>query len=72
MAEALNSVFKAKCIRNPDKRPQGGWKSVRNVEIADAEYADWFNHRRLHGEIGFVPPADFAVRNATRRSSIAA
>ena len=29
------------------------------VEIAVAEYVDWFNHRRLHGEIGLVPPAEF-------------
>ena len=28
MAEALNSLFKAECIRNPVMRPKGGWKSV--------------------------------------------
>ena len=59
MAEALNSLFKAECIRNPVMRPKGGWKSVGDVEIAVAEYVDWFNHRRLHGEIGLVPPAEF-------------
>ena len=58
MAEALNSLFKAECIRNPVMRPKGGWKSVVDVEIAVAEYVDWFNHRRLHGEIGLVPPAE--------------
>lgn len=57
MAEAFNSLFKAECIRNPAMRPNGGWASVRDVEIAVAEYIDWFNHRRLHGEIGQVPPA---------------
>ncbi len=40
-------------------RPKGGWKSVGDVEIAVAEYVDWFNHRRLHGEIGLIPPAEF-------------
>jgi len=25
---------------------------------AVAEYIDWFNHRRLHGEIGLIPPAE--------------
>ena len=59
MAEALNSLFKAECIRNPVMRPKGGWKSVTDVEIAVAEYADWYNHRRLHGEIGLVPPAEY-------------
>jgi putative transposase len=59
MAETLNSLYKAECIRNPVMRPAGGWKSVRDVEIAVAEYIDWFNHRRLHGELGLVPPAEF-------------
>ena len=59
MAEALNSLFKAECIRNPVMRPKGGWKSVVDVEVAVAEYVDWFNHRRLHGEIGLVPPAEY-------------
>jgi len=59
MAEAFNSLFKAELIRNPVTRPKGGWKSVAEVEIAVAEYIDWFNHRRLHGEIGLVPPAEF-------------
>ena len=63
MAEALNSLFKAECIRNPVMRPKGGWKSVSDVEIAVAEYIDWFNHRRLHGEIGLVPPAEFETNH---------
>jgi putative transposase len=67
MAEALNSLFKAECIRNPVMCPHGGWKSVTDVEIAVAEYVDWFNLRRLHGEIGLVPPAEF---EANHRASI--
>ena len=59
MAEAFNSLFKAECIRNPIMRPKGGWKTVSDLEIAVAEYIDWFNHRRLHGEIGLIPPVEF-------------
>lgn len=59
LAEAFNSLFKAECIRNPAMRPAGGWASIRDVEIAVAEYVDWFNQRRLHGEIGQVPPIEF-------------
>jgi putative transposase len=63
MAEAFNSLFKAELIRNPAARPNTGWKSVNDVEIAVAEYVDWFNHRRLHGEIGHIPPADLEANH---------
>ncbi len=53
LAEAFNSLFKAELIRN-----KGPWKNIDDLEIAVAEYIDWFNHRRLHGEIGLVPPAE--------------
>lgn len=46
-------MFKAELIRN-----KGPWKSIDDLEIAVAEYIDWFNHRRLHGEIGLIPPAE--------------
>ena len=62
MVEALNSLFKAECIRNPVMRPKGGWKSVNDVEIAIAN-VDWFNHRGLHGEIGLIPPAEFETNH---------
>ncbi|HEY0541141.1 MAG TPA: IS3 family transposase [Actinoallomurus sp.] len=64
LAEAFNSLFKAELVRN-----KGPWKGIDDLEIAVAEYIDWFNHRRLHGEIGLVPPAehedDFYRHNPT-------
>jgi transposase InsO family protein len=68
MAEAFNSLFKAECIRNPVMRPAGGWKNVGDAEIAVAEYIDWFNHRRLHGEIGLVPPAEFEANHRAQHA----
>ena len=50
MAEASNSLFKAELVRN-----RGPWRTIEDLEIAVAEYIDWFNHRRLHGEIGLHP-----------------
>ncbi len=35
------------------------WKNPDDRELAIAEYVDWFNHHRLRGEIGLVPPAEF-------------
>jgi putative transposase len=69
MAEALISLFKAERIRNPVMRPTGGWKSVGDVEIAVAEYVDWFNHRRLHGEIGLIRPAEFEANHGAAQAN---
>ncbi|MEX5300604.1 integrase core domain-containing protein [Kocuria sabuli] len=53
LAEAFTSLLEAELIRN-----KGSWRSIDDVETAVAEYADWFNHRRLHGESGSVPPTE--------------
>ncbi len=53
LAEAFNSLFKAELIRN-----RGPWKGIDDLEFAVAEYIDWFNHRRLHGQIGYIPPVE--------------
>lgn len=54
LAEAFNSLFKAELVRN-----KGPWKNIDDLEIAVAEYIDWFNHRRLHGELGLLPPVEY-------------
>jgi len=53
MAEAFNSLFKAELIRN-----RGPWTGIEELEFAVAEYIDWYNHRRLHGQIGHIPPIE--------------
>jgi putative transposase len=54
MAESAIGLYKTELIRR-----QGPWRTADQVEIATLEYIDWFNFRRLHGEIGHVPPAEF-------------
>jgi putative transposase len=60
LAEAFNSLFKAVLVRN-----KGPWKNIDDLEIAVAEYIDWYNHRRLHGELGLVPPAEYEALHHT-------
>jgi putative transposase len=58
MAEAFNSLYKWELIYH-----QGPWRGLDDVEFATLEYIDWFNHRRLHGEITndntYITPAEF-------------
>ena len=53
MAEALNGTFKAELVTL-----HGPWRSRRQLEIAIVEWIDWYNHRRLHSEIGDIPPVE--------------
>ena len=63
MAEAFNSLFEAECIRNPHLQGRAGpWRGLDDVERAVAGYIDWYDIRRLHGELGMVPPVEFQAR----------
>jgi putative transposase len=53
LAEAVNGLYKAEVIRK-----DGPWRSLEQVELATATWVDWWNHRRLHGAIGDLPPAE--------------
>jgi putative transposase len=59
MAEAFNSLYKAELVRN-----RGPWRGLNDLEIATVEYIDWYNNRRLHGELGHVPPAEYEALHA--------
>ena len=54
MAESFHGLYKTELIHK-----DGPWRGLDDVEYATLDYVDWFNHRRLHGEIGMVPPAEF-------------
>ena len=54
LAESFNGLYKTELIRH-----RGPWRGLDDVEYATLDYVDWFNNRRLHGELGMVPPAEF-------------
>jgi transposase InsO family protein len=45
-------------------RNRGPWRGIDDVEIATVEYIDWDNNRRLHGELGHLPPAEHEAPHA--------
>ncbi|TDR33600.1 putative transposase [Tahibacter aquaticus] len=52
LAESINGLYKAEVIH------RRSWASREAVELATLEWVDWFNHHRLLGPIGNVPPAE--------------
>jgi transposase InsO family protein len=57
LAEAVNGLYKAEVIHR-----HGPWRSFEHVELATAEWVDWWTHRRLHSAITHLPPAEYEAR----------
>jgi putative transposase len=53
LMESTIGLYKTELIKR-----LGPWRSLADVELATAEYIDWYNTRRLHTAIGGVPPAE--------------
>ena len=54
LAETVNGLYKAELIWQ-----RGPWRTADDVELATPAWVDWWNHRRLHGACGDVPPVEF-------------
>lgn len=53
LAETINGLYKAEVIHR-----RGPWKTRESVELATLEWVSWFNHQRLMGPLGYIPPAE--------------
>jgi len=53
LAETIIGLFNAEVIH---RRPS--WRTAGAVERETLKRVDWFNHRRLLGPIGHIPPAE--------------
>jgi len=53
LAESTIGQIKAELVHR-----RGPWRSIEALEFALFEYLDWWNHRRLHGANGMIPPAE--------------
>jgi putative transposase len=54
LMESTIGLYKTELIKK-----DGPWRSLADVELATAEYADWYNAQRLHTAIGGVPPDEY-------------
>jgi putative transposase len=68
LAETINGLYKTEVIH------RRSWKNLQEVEMATLDWLDWFNHKRLFGPIGHVPPAEAeaAYHQQTRDLAMAA
>ena len=61
LVESFNGLYKWELIYR-----QGPWRGLDDVEFATMTYVDWFNQRRLHGEItadaSYVTPVEHEAK----------
>jgi len=58
LMETINGLFKTECIRTTVFH-DGPYKTIGDVEFATVGWVDWYNTRRLHSSLGYIPPAEF-------------
>jgi putative transposase len=51
LMESTIGLYKTELINR-----QGPWRTLADVEAGTADWVNWFNARRLHSAIGYVPP----------------
>jgi putative transposase len=54
LAETTIGLYKTELIRQ-----RGPWHGLDDLELATLEWVDWYNHRRLHGALDYLPPAEY-------------
>jgi putative transposase len=54
LMESAIGLYKTELINR-----RGPWKTLADVELATAEWVDWYNTSRIHRAIGGVPPAEY-------------
>ena len=56
LAETINGLYKTELIK-----PRKPWRTIEEVELATAEWVDWFNRRRVYEYCGDIPPVDLEI-----------
>ena len=53
LAESFTGLYKTELIYR-----KGPWRNIEHVEWATLNYVDWFNRRRIHESLDYVPPVE--------------
>jgi putative transposase len=66
LAEATVGLFKTELTER-----RGPWRSLEQLELEVARWAQWYNERRLHEACGYLPPAEYEASWLTKQESAA-
>jgi len=58
LMESIIGLFKTEAIATTVFH-DGPYKALADVEYVAAGWVDWYNHRRLHGSLGWLTPVEY-------------
>ncbi len=58
LAESVNALYKTELIK-----PRRPWRTVEQVELETMHWVWWYNHHRLHRELGDIPPVEYEANH---------
>lgn len=59
LAETTIGVFKTEAVGRGSPFLTGPLRIIDDVEYATMEWVDWFNNRRLHSVLDYIPPEGY-------------
>lgn len=60
--ETVIGLFKTECMRTTIFH-SGPFRTIADVEYAAMGWVDWYNTRRLHSSIGYIPPVEYEAEH---------
>jgi putative transposase len=61
LAETTIGLFKTEAVGRGSPFPTGPLRTIDDVEYATMEWVDWYNNRRLHSQLDYVRPEEYAA-----------
>ena len=59
LAETTIGLFKTEAVGRGSPFLTGPLRTIDDVEYATMEWVDWYNGRRLHSQLNYIPPDEY-------------
>jgi putative transposase len=59
LAESTIGLYKTEAVGRISPFLTGPLKTIDDVEYPTMEWVDWYNNRRLHSRLGYIPPDEY-------------
>jgi len=61
LAETTIGLFKTEAVGPASPFRTRPLRTIDDVEYATMEWVDWYNNRRLHSQLNYIPPEEYGA-----------